>query len=264
MKHFDKAFTIVELLIVITVIGILSSVSYVGYKDITGRAKATSYSAAADAAEKSIAINYAFTKIFPVGGGYFTGTSNWDTTCLANSASVFPATSEFPAGVCMIAVGTIDGGAEQTLESNSYSDDFINQFPESTRKDFPKTALPTAYFRMKSGPYDIVYKSRGISYNGEYHSASNGIPNGPLYGVLRWVSPYNENCGRGVDGVVGNNREAMQSAVNDATEQLKRDDLTEEERAMYTEIVASYSSILDSKSAICSQMFSPDGGTDKW
>lgn len=260
-----SGFTVVELLVVIVVIGILAGISIVAYRNVTGHAKAVSYSSAADQVEKLLRIEYARTKELPVvakPGDW----GSWEETCLVQSASALPATADFPAGVCKIS--EMSGSAGNSTEQISYNSTVMDKFSAGLKRDLPSKELPTGtYSYTPSADSTYTVKTRGITYRGEYHSAHNGVSDGPVYAVLSWASPYQSECGRGLDSIAGgtSQRTAMEQAVKNWENELERDDLTEEQRNELRLAILQYNSVLSSEKSVCSRMYSPDDkGTDRW
>jgi prepilin-type N-terminal cleavage/methylation domain-containing protein len=87
------AFTIVELLIVIVIIGILAAISIVAFNGVQKQAKATKNQAALSQYKKMFAVDDVLNDANPSGA--------YTTTCLGQPGD-YPQTSVFPAGSCMV------------------------------------------------------------------------------------------------------------------------------------------------------------------
>lgn len=96
MKQHDRimrtraGFTIVELLVVIVVIGILSSVSVVAFTGVSKRAQASAQKATIKNWIQNIDLKIAQGAVFPAEG----------YSCIGSGATDFPAANGFAAGQC--------------------------------------------------------------------------------------------------------------------------------------------------------------------
>lgn len=87
----QKGFTIVELLLVVIIIGILSTIVVVAYRSLSQRATSAQYNAAATQWEKLIRMQYAEVGSLPT-------TSGW--VCLGKTVADYPAVTGFANGLC--------------------------------------------------------------------------------------------------------------------------------------------------------------------
>jgi prepilin-type N-terminal cleavage/methylation domain-containing protein len=132
MNHYRRAFTIVELLIVIVVIAILAAISIVAYNGIQNRARASAASSALSQAAKKIALYQVDNSTYPTTGNlaaagvsntsstYYQYSSTGSTYCLTASVSGtsynISNTNQVPqAGACS---GQVDGGVITNMVVN--------------------------------------------------------------------------------------------------------------------------------------------------
>lgn len=153
-KRVEKqsAFTIVELLVVIVVIGILASISIVGYRSIQQRAKTATYTSALSQWEKLLRITEQTNGSLPSVGVY--------ETCLSAG---YPAEGMFAANQC--------------YESATYdisTSTNISTAVQAANGSVPTTVLPTVY------TYDNANGNQGWARGLIYRN------NGPGTGYIQY------------------------------------------------------------------------------
>jgi type IV pilus assembly protein PilA len=83
MKHLQKGFTLIELMIVVAIIGILAAVALPAYQDYTIRAKMSEVILAMSACRTSI------TEVYQSGGSVFTAGNGWGCEISAGTGSKY-------------------------------------------------------------------------------------------------------------------------------------------------------------------------------
>lgn len=151
MKHNNRGFTIVELLIVIVVIGILSTITVVAFRNIQERAYSTRVIATVDSYAKGLKMYHIINGRFPNYG------STWGT-CLGRTSD-YPAADGFPAGACYM---RSDGSSTDYASDNLYNE----------LQTIMKT-MPDPTIRLAEETYGSGVKGR---YRGIYYEHQNNSP----------------------------------------------------------------------------------------
>ena len=155
-KRIESGFTIVELLVVIVVIGILSAIGVVAFRNIQERAYSARVISAVDSYGKGL-------KMYHITNGRFPdyGTS-WGT-CLGRTTD-YPAADGFPAGACYM---RSDGTSIEYANDNLYSE------LQTIIKTMPDPTLKLAEETYGSG---VKGRYRGIYYEHQNNSPGSTWP----------------------------------------------------------------------------------------
>jgi len=102
MKHIQKGFTLIELMIVVAIIGILAAVALPAYQDYTKKAKMSEVVLAASACRTTITEKYQTANAAPGGG-------NWGCEASTGSTRYVGGIATTPDGAVRVTVANIDG-----------------------------------------------------------------------------------------------------------------------------------------------------------
>jgi len=102
MKHIQKGFTLIELMIVVAIIGILAAVALPAYQDYTKKAKMSEVVLAASACRTTITEKYQTANAAPGGG-------NWGCETSAGTTRYVSGIATTENGAVRVTVANIDG-----------------------------------------------------------------------------------------------------------------------------------------------------------
>ena len=163
----SKAFTIVELLVVVVVIAILATITIISYNGIQQRATNSTIVSAVDNWDKVI-------KAAAIDGASMPAVG----TCLGRSGD-FTAKNGFPSGACVLVDGS--PAANVSFDESQYS-----SWPTSIALRRPSGELPVVSY--STGGSQI--KTRGL-WVGSLNAAGRTIE-------VRWLSQVDGQCAKGV------------------------------------------------------------------
>ena len=109
MRHIQKGFTLIELMIVVAIIGILAAVALPAYQDYTIRAKMSEIILALSACRTTV------TEVYQSGSGTGPGANNWG--CGEQGGSGIPVKSKYLAGITTDGDGRVFGTAQNISSS---------------------------------------------------------------------------------------------------------------------------------------------------
>lgn len=166
IQYAKSGFTIVELLIVIVVIGILSTITVVAYNGIVDRANATKALSMARNVSSIVNIFHAANDRWPL--------AQW--SCFGY-ASDFPAQDNFPAGSC--GIRSNDGGVTW---SSIYTTNttLMDELAPYMKPFDPKLSIVSSSGTPVNGTY--YYKFRGIVYDDYNMTTLNATAGYPVKG----------------------------------------------------------------------------------
>jgi prepilin-type N-terminal cleavage/methylation domain-containing protein len=191
----QRAFTIVELLVVIVVIGILAAISIVTYSGIQKRAQTIAYTVAADSAEKQLRIAITQGEDF----------SSAPMSVCYGRAEDYPATSTFSYGQCY-----------KGSDTNTSADPSFTAILDKYSIDTP-TNLTPIHISPTAVNNQLTADMRGINLfitHGDFGDGSTGNI------LMMWSAPDPSSCGRGKDyieniiSVYKGNPQYVQSMIN--------------------------------------------------
>jgi type IV pilus assembly protein PilA len=108
LKHVQKGFTLIELMIVVAIIGILAAIAIPAYQNYTIRAQVTEGLTLADGWKTNIS-------------EYYANNGTWPTLANLNGGSAVASVGKYESSVTVIAGGTVDivygNSANQTINT---------------------------------------------------------------------------------------------------------------------------------------------------
>ena len=174
MTRKQHGFTIVELLIVIVVIGVLTSLTAVAYSGVQKRATTSVISAAAVQWEKLLTQESTVARsLTDPGTGFY-------HTCLGRSINDFPAEDGFLAGECGYHIYNSLSG--QRVSQEKYQESSFQNWPSDMAR--PSGKLPTVCITRENTDVSCM---RGILLT---RSGTSGAG----YTELSWSVPTKDEC----------------------------------------------------------------------